>query len=125
MARSAIAAPRRVAVGKVAKTSLPGDREFDFDRISRALSGVQSLAQQAADSRFTFTEEIEIDLIVGTNHIAHGLGRRPRGMMVTPRDADATFAWGFDWRQQGNTRPDRIADVVVVGVAMTVRIVFY
>lgn len=124
MARTA-AAPRRVAAAKVAKTSLPGDRDFDFDRISRALFGIQQVAQYAADTLLVAANEVEVDLIVGTNHIAHGLGRKPRGMFVTPRDVDASFAWGFDWRQAGNARPDQVIDLEVVGVAMTARIVFY
>lgn len=124
MGRTA-AAPRRVAAAKVAKTSLPGDREFDFDRISRALTGIQDVAQYAADSLLVAAKEVEVNLVVGTNHVAHGLGRKPRGMFVTPRSADASFACGFDWRQTGNAHPDRSIDLEVVGVAMTVRIVFY
>lgn len=123
--RAASGAARRASVGKAVQTSLPGDRDFDADRIARAVSSVEQLAQVGASSRFADATETEVDLVVGVNHVAHHLGRRPRGLVVTPMVADASFAWGFDWRQQGNQHPDRTADVVVAGTAMRARIAFF
>lgn len=121
----AAAAPPRAAFGKAAQTSVPGDRSFDADRIARAVTAVGDLAQQAADAYLIDARPIDVDLVAGTNHVAHGLGRKPRGVLVVPAIADVGFAWGFDLRQIGNPQPERIADVVTVGPTIRARLIFF
>jgi hypothetical protein len=72
----------------------------------RAIGQLEQLARIAAPRK-----SITVDLIVGDNRIAHGLGRMSRGAFVSPSVADATFAYSH--APDG----DRIAVITVVGVA--------
>jgi hypothetical protein len=77
--------------------------------VSRHLSDLAT-AVQASERRAVDRVRVTVDLVVGDNRIAHGLGRPALGATVTPTTADATFAWaltGGDSRQ---------AVITVVGV---------
>lgn len=68
--------------------------DADPNKVSRLLSDLGSSHEQLAATvapRVTLT----VSLVVGTNRVSHGLGRRARGATVTPTVADATFAWAF------------------------------
>lgn len=60
---------------------------------SRALDAVgRSVAQlEGQGRRWSGTA----DLSIGANRVNHGLGRVPRGAVVSPTVADATFAWAM------------------------------
>lgn len=63
-------------------------------KIGRLIADVGAAQQQQAATvapRVVLT----VSLMVGTNRVNHGLGRRARGATVTPTVADATFAWAF------------------------------
>lgn len=57
---------------------------------------------------------VTVDLVVGTNKVNHGLGRRVRGYTLTPTVADATFAHALVIA--GNSQPDRQVWISVIGV---------
>jgi hypothetical protein len=81
--------------------------------MSRMLSELGDRVNQVDDAhaqRF----QIVASLIVGTNKIPHGLGRRFVGYTLTPTVADATFAHAI---APGNPHPDREVWITVVGVA--------
>lgn len=59
---------------------------------------------------------VTFDLVVGTNRIAHSLGRPVAGYTITPTTADATFAHAID---RDNPRPDLEVWITVVGVAQS------
>lgn len=54
---------------------------------------------------------VVVSLAVGANKVNHGLGRRARGMTLTPTVADATFAWAM------TAADDKQVTVTVVNVA--------
>ncbi len=86
-----------------------GDAKVDAS-LKLVEQAVQAL--QANASR----DLVQADLIVGTNRIAHGLGRAVRGYTVTATAADASFAHALDL---SNPHPDREVWITVVGVAQT------
>jgi hypothetical protein len=51
-----------------------------------------------------------VDLVVGDNRIAHGLGRVPSGVNLTPTVADAAFAWAV------TASTARTITITIVGV---------
>jgi hypothetical protein len=77
------------------------------DFVQRQLADAsQRAADQLHDRNGVF-----VSLIVGANTITHGLGRKPRGVAVTPTVADASWAYAL-------TRADaKQATVTCVGVA--------
>lgn len=82
------------------QASTASSQQIAFDQLER-------LAAKLPVPRATIT----VDLIVGTNRIVHGLGRKSRGATVSPSVADATFAWSH--APDG----DLVAVITVVGVA--------
>ena len=52
-----------------------------------------------------------VDLAVGANRVAHGLGRIPAGAIVTPTVADATWAWAL------TSKDARTVVITTIGVA--------
>lgn len=83
--------------------------DADPDKVSRHLSDLAT-AVAATDDRVSDRSVVVVDLIVGANTFPHGLGRPARGATLTPRVADATFAWAL------TTSDTRQATIVVVGV---------
>lgn len=90
----------------------------DDDNTQRALDRLASaIGDVRARSRVVLED---VDLVVGTNKIPHGLGRRCVGYGITARSADATFAHAID---KTNPRPDLEVWITVVGAAQTDAIV--
>jgi hypothetical protein len=96
------APPRtRQQVAATADTSDPAGRA-----IYEVVDAVRRLETRVRDSASQ-----TVDLVVGDNQIAHRLGRKPIGAIVSPTVADATFAWAM-------TAADEETMVIeVVGVA--------
>jgi hypothetical protein len=95
-------------------------------RMARALGAVAAIATRTSESPFSQVSVLDdVALVIGTNKIDHALGVRPFGCVVVPKTASAAFAWGFDWTQPTNPRPDRVAFLDVVGATMTARIIFF
>lgn len=83
--------------------------DADPAKMSRHL-GDLVVAVDAQARRTTDRVRVTVDLVVGDNRVAHGLGRAALGATVTPTVADASFAWaltGGDARQ---------AVITVIGV---------
>lgn len=76
---------------------------------SRALDDVAA-AIGKLEERYTRSKRT-VDLVVGTNRVAHGLGRIPAGANLTPTVADASFAWAM------SEPTARTVTITVVGVA--------
>lgn len=76
-------------------------------------SGKERLLSELArlSSAAPARSSVVASLVVGDNRIVHQLGRVPVGCTVTPRVADASFAWAL------KSADDRVAVVTVVGVA--------
>lgn len=89
------------------------------DATDRALDQVARAVDANADSVY----QVDVDLVVGSNRIEHGLGRAPAWIIVMPAEADALFAWAWDPTQPSNPRPALLVDLVTVGVAMRARVV--
>jgi hypothetical protein len=104
MAGRAVRRPGSVSVLSVAAVSDPATQ--------RALEQTQDAVQnlQATPKRVV----VQADLVVGTNIVPHGLGRRANGYTLTPTVANATFAHAID---DENPDPDREIWVTVIGVA--------
>jgi hypothetical protein len=66
----------------------------DPSTISRLLSDLGDRVDEH-DKQIQARSTRTVDLIVGANRIAHGLGRRARGVTVMPTVADTTWAWSF------------------------------
>lgn len=74
---------------------------------------LDKLVVAVADVRGRSRATIEgVDLVVGTNRVSHGLGRRVVGAHVTPSVASAAFGYALDTT---NPRPDLEAWITVVG----------
>lgn len=81
----------------------------------RALRNIETALDPVMDSPLASLQLITADLVVGVNKIAHGLGRAPRNVRVTPTTADASWAWA--WTTAGNALPQRQVWITTVGVA--------
>lgn len=60
-----------------------------------------------------FRSPTVVDLAVGANRVAHGLGRIPVGASVTPTTADATWAWAL------TSKDSKFVVITTVGVVQT------
>lgn len=60
--------------------------------------------------------------LTATTTIAHGLGRPPTMVIVSPKTASAAFGWGWDPAQPGNPRPDLLVVITTVGSPMIARV---
>ena len=109
--------PRQAAV--VASPPSIGDKRTGSE-IDRAIDSLaQTIGQMQSGEAF-----VDVDLVPGVNRLNHALGRRPTAIEVIPRDANASFAWGFDPTQPDNPHPDRQAWITVAGTAMPARVFF-
>lgn len=118
-ARSRRRIPVRAAPVSIAHADTP-------EAVGRAVDALALATDRAAGGTMGAASSVlEVDLIVGTNRLSHGLGRRPLGVVVTPKEAAESFAWGYDWHQPDNPHPERQAWIVVVGAPMTARLVFF
>lgn len=86
-----------------------------------AIGDMRLAIERLRDEQYTYTD---VDLVIGTNKVSHGLGKRPVRVEVMPYEADDLFAWGFNPGQPDNPIPERVAEIEVIGVAMTARIFF-
>lgn len=110
--------PRAAAiVASPPATTKDGPR--DATAVDRAIDELAEAINRVVDPGQGF---VEVDLIVGTNRINHGLGRIPLGVDVVPKDAASAFAWGYDWTQPDNPVPDRQIWLDVVGAPVTARV---
>jgi hypothetical protein len=82
--------------------------------INRAVVEVREQIARVAAAPALDRQVVTFDLVVGTNKIAHRLGRVARGYSITPTVADATFAHAIV--TAGNEQPDRQVWISVVGV---------
>lgn len=84
----------------------------DDPKVERALSEMRSAVEalQAGRQR----DVVQVDLVVGTNKIRHGLGRDATGYAITPTVAAASFAHALD---RTNPRPEIEVWIIVIGVA--------
>jgi hypothetical protein len=83
---------------------------------------VAEVADKVNESLPSDVYRADHSLITGTTRIAHGLGRPPTMVLVTPKTASAGFAVGWDPAQPGNPRPDTLVTITVVGGPMQARI---
>lgn len=75
--------------------------------VSRLIGDIVSVLPGPQTPR---TQQV-VSLVVGDNHINHGLGRKAIGASVTPTVVDPAFAWGF-------AAPDTLTvTITVVNVA--------
>lgn len=79
---------------------------------ARALKAVEQAVQQLQEPRSRAV--LNVDLVIGSNHVQHALGRAVLGYAITPTVADATFAHALD---TANPRPDREVWISVIGAA--------
>lgn len=116
------AARRRFLAAPAAIAASPAGVKVDDSRsIERAIGQVADAVNAVVETGRTY---VDADLVIGTNRIAHGLGRPAIRVEVIPATANATFAWGFDPAQSTNATPERLAYVEVTGTAMTARLFF-
>lgn len=118
---SGLRAGRRRTVASVAPLVLPSLAE----KPEEALAAVERALGEVSDAvngQLGRAYVADVELVVGANTIAHGLGRKPGIVRLTPKSADASFAWAWDPAQAGNATPTRTTVVDVVGVSMTARI---
>lgn len=102
-----MAGRRVIAPRSTAAFQLPS---VDDETTQRALD---KLAVAVSDARSRSRAVLEnTDLVIGTNRVRHGLGRRVVGVHVTPSVASAAFAYALDTT---NPRPDLEAWITVVG----------
>jgi hypothetical protein len=95
-------------------------KDRDASDVDRAIDDLsQAIGRLGEGESFT-----DVDLVVGTNRLNHGLGRRPVALEVMPAAANASFAWGYDPEQADNPHPDRQAWITVTGTAMAARVFF-
>lgn len=99
------------------------DGKMTAASVTRAIDAVAKTAAEAASGTLVRTNVIDADLEVGDNHVSHGLGRTPLGLIVVPKTTVA-FDWSYDWDHVGNPHPDRIA-VINVTAAVRARLVFF
>ena len=102
--------PRPVARVQIASVDDP-NTSLALDTLASAVQGLQEIERRVS---------VSFDLVVGTNKIAHGLGRPCKGYTITPTTADATFAHAID---NTNTRKDLEVWITVVGVSQNDAIV--
>lgn len=109
--------PRQAAV-VASPPTVQGRKPAEVERAIAAVS-------EAVD-RLTAGGEayVDVDLVPGMNRLNHGLGRTPIAIEIVPRDANASFAWGFDPAQLDNPHPQRQAWITVAGTAMPARVFF-
>ena len=84
----------------------------DDNATQRALDNISEAVQELQVQRRRAV--IDYDLIVGTNKIPHGLGRRVAGYTLTATVADASFSHAID---KTNPNPERELWIVVIGAA--------
>lgn len=102
-----MAGRRVIAPRSTAALQMPS---VDDENTQRALD---KLAVVVAESRARSRVALEgVNLVVGTNRITHGLGRRVVGAHVTPSVASAAFGYALDTT---NPRPDLEVWIAVVG----------
>lgn len=100
--------PRPSQKQQLATGTLVGD--LDPSVVSRHLSELGDALEQTQNSATPTRFQGQVSLVVGSNVISHGLGRKPNGATVTPTVADATFAWAM------TAVDNRQATIAVVGV---------
>jgi len=81
-------------------------------QVTRAFQAVEQAVQQLQEPRARSV--VVADLIVGSNHVQHALGRSVLGYVLTPTVASAAFAHALD---AANPRPDREVWITVIGQA--------
>ena len=84
----------------------------DDTQTDRALQQIRQTLERLESARKR--DVVEVDLVVGTNKVRHGLGRPVAGYTITPTVADATFAHRID---RENPRPDLEVWIVVINAA--------
>lgn len=95
------------------------------EAVERAVDELARAVERAAGSPLAQAGvPVDVDLVVGTNRVAHGLGRRVQFVFVVPKYADAAFAWAFDPDQPDNPTPERQVQIDVIGTDMPCRLVF-
>ncbi len=90
------------------------------DKIERAFDEIIEPINELITRSVIFYDTVT--LVTGSNRIIHGIGRKPVMVTVTPMDANASYAWGWDPGQSGNPNPNRQTDVTVAGGPFTARI---
>jgi len=95
------------SVERVVSTSV------DDPETSRALDELAA-AMGKLQERPTSQVITDVDLVIGTNVVRHGLGRAPKFVDVMPTVLDASFAWRHDTNQP---HLDRQVLIEISGVA--------
>ena len=101
--------PRDHRASPVARVQPPAVADSATQRAIDVLAG----ALQDQQSKRQYDVVQNVDLVVGTNKVTHGLGRACVGYNLTATVADATFAHAID---TDNTHPEREVWITVVGV---------
>lgn len=86
--------------------------KVDDPKIDRALSGLRDAVHEIQEQRSR--DVVQVDLVIGTNKVRHGLGREVVGYSVTPTVASSAFAHAID---RTNPRPTLEVWIDVVGTA--------
>jgi hypothetical protein len=103
--------PKRLQRPLARENLVPPSLGTDGDPATdRAISTLTS-AIQRLEAQIRPRVSMVADLVVGTNRIAHGLGRRPVHCIITPTTASAAFAYALT----GDT-DEAVAVISVVGV---------
>lgn len=71
-------------------------------------------AMQQVTSQAIPRDRLRADLVVGSNHLRHGLRRSVEGFSVTATIADASSAYAID---ESNPHPELEVWITVIGVA--------
>lgn len=77
-----------------------------FDTVTTAIQKLQATRER---------DHVTADLLIGSNHVRHGLGRPCVGYTITPSVATIAFAHAID---RTNPRPDQEVWISVVGSDM-------
>jgi hypothetical protein len=86
--------------------------KVDDPKIDRALDGLRGAVHEIQEQRSR--DVVQVDLVIGTNKVRHGLGRAAMGYSLTPTVASAAFAHAID---RTNPRPEAECWIEVIGTA--------
>lgn len=99
---------RSVLRARVSAAPISLGGKLDAMAINRAVDAASAVAMAGAQGYLgQAAQPIDVDLVIGINRIAHGLGRPAVGVIAIPRAAGGPQP-GFDPDQPANARPQSL-----------------